>query len=417
MKQYSILDAGDWAGYTWSNNAASQTIQVTAGVYTVTVSNAAGATGTASTEVTELNSPTPTITIPTDICPNSDITLEGIGDSDDDWQWFGPHDFSSDKQNPTIENATSTNNGDYFVTVTNQYNCSATSSAELEIPETFEFDLNNPSQSQTATGSNIYSVELCGGTMPYSLDLEAEGGFATSNLLPSPQMGCQQLQITYSNEVSWTVTITDANACSDQSSTISSDDLGGTPLLIIEGFDVVKETGAGKKDGELTVNVSGGDDSCSDYTYDWSGLNTNVSNTDGTTGNTLAGLGTGTYYVTVTDCEGNTIVNSKYLGRVSGRSRGRGKTALDTSTDSYLQLYPNPADDFIQINYSTKQTGTSETTIDIADLAGRTLWSQTSNKEEGKLKIPLNDFSNGLYIITLKINGELIRNKKLLVAK
>ncbi len=348
-----------------------------------------------------------------DICPEEDLQLTATSMGATQWAWTGPNNFSSDEQNPIIPSTTA-NSGDYTLIASNSGGCSATKSINVEVPEAFEFDLSNATQSETGSGMNLYSVELCGGTLPFTVDIDATGGFASSNLLPSANSGCQQLQITYTNGVSWIATVIDANDCSNQSSTIDSDDLGGTPLVVIDGFNTVKETGVGKLDGEVTVNVVGGDDNCSDYTYEWSGPNTDVSQTGGTTSNTLTGLGAGTYTVTVTDCAGSTVVGDINLIRVSGRGGGR-KTTLEVSTAPSLQLYPNPAANLVHINYNTEQT--EEMTISIADLAGRTLWSQTSNEEEGHLEIPLADFSNGLYIVTIRAENELIGKKKLLIMK
>ena len=405
-------DAGDY-----DQNTNTFTLDIPLGNYTLYMEVTDNDNACSQVMAIQLKTSTPPTTNieANEPCFGDDLNLTETGEGAVEWEWSGPNNFTSNEQNPTLYAPTTANSGDYTVIVTSENGCTASSTLAVEIPEEFSFDMDDATQTQTATGLNVYAVELCGGTFPFSIDLDAIGGFASSNLSPSPNAGCQNLQITYANGVEWTATITDANDCSNQSSTISSDDLGGTPLLMIDGFDVVKETGAGKLDGELTVNVSGGNDSCSDYTYDWLGPNTDTNNTDGATGNTLTGLAAGTYNVTITDCDGNTAVGSQYIGRSGGRSRGRSKTALDITPDSYLQLYPNPANDFVRINYKIEQP--DEITIHIADLAGRVLWTQVVNQEEGQLNIPVNNLKNGLYIVTMRADNELIGKEKLLIVK
>ncbi len=383
---------------TDSDNACSQIMAIQLTIYTPPTSNI------------EIN----------DLCPEEDLELQETGDGGIEWAWTGPNGFTSDKQNPVIDAPDTDSSGDYTVIVTSENGCTASQTLNIDIPEIFEFDLSNATQSQTATGMNIYAVELCGGTFPFSINMDATGGFASSNLSPSANTGCQTLQITYTNGVDWTATITDANECSNESSTISSDDLGGTPLLMIDGYTVVQETCPGELNGEITVNVSGGDDSCEDYTYDWSGLNTDLSNTDDATGNTLTGLGAGTYSLTVTDCAGNTALGSINLTRSGsggrgGRGRGACKMAGDSSMDELLQLFPNPASHFVRIEHAFPQQD-SETTIQITDLTGRTLWQQVVSSEN-RLEVSLEEWTNGLYIVSVKTDSQVRVQKKLLIVK
>ncbi len=301
-----------------------------------------------------------------------------------------------------------TNGSLYGVTVTDAYGATGTTEVEVNSFDIFTFDTENAVQTQTSSGMNVYSVEVCGGVFPYSANLESTGGFVSTQFMPSASSGCQMLQITYGSGVDWTATVTDGNGCTSDVSVL----LDTTPLLVIDGFGTTNESGAGQNDGTLTVNVSGGDDSCSEYTYDWSGYNLTVSNTDGVVENTLTGLATGSYSVTITDCAGNTVVGNIYLNRASGRGR---KTTLDTSIEGVLQLQPNPANDFVRIQYKAEQEG--KLVVSVADLAGRTLWREVLNSEEGRFEISLDDFNNGLYIVSLQADNQLIDRKKLLVVK
>lgn len=412
------IEVDDWTTYSWSNGAITQGVEAAAGVYFVTVSNEDGCTSTGSVEVIENAKPIVEIETPESICPEDDISLMEVGEGGIEWQWSGPNEFSSDKQHPLLEEASAEYSGTYYVTVTNQYGCTTTAMTELEVPEVFSFDLENPTQTQTSTGMNVYGVELCGGTMPYNVDIEAEEGFASSNLFPSTNAGCQLLQITYANGVSWTATITDSNDCSDEESIISSDDLDGTPLLMIEGFTATSESHTGDNDGALTVNVSGGAGACGSYSYEWEGPNFELTNTGGTTGNSISGLGAGVYTLTVTDCDGNTAIGSYNLTVATGRGRGRGrKTAINEQLIQSLQAVPNPFSHTTTIRL--KMNESEYVRLAVYGLDGslqKELFSGIIEAEQqNEFTLSGENLSTGIYILQLQTeSGEMYHEKLLL---
>jgi hypothetical protein len=72
----TILDAGSFTNYLWSNSAISQSINVnTQGIYLVTVTDANGCTGEDEISVIELSNPIPEITGDQSICPGETVTL------------------------------------------------------------------------------------------------------------------------------------------------------------------------------------------------------------------------------------------------------------------------------------------------------------------------------------------------------
>ncbi len=111
------LDAGGgYSTYLWSNGSPNSFITVTnPGTYSVTVTNAFGCSGTATTTIIQNPVPMPEISGPTTICPNETITLDaGAGFQTYTWS---TGDFS---QTTDI-----TEFGGYFVTVTNSFGCSS----------------------------------------------------------------------------------------------------------------------------------------------------------------------------------------------------------------------------------------------------------------------------------------------------
>lgn len=49
------------------------------------------------------------------------------------YQWTGPNGFTSNLRNPSIDNAQSSNSGTYYLTVTNQWGCSTTTTLNVEV--------------------------------------------------------------------------------------------------------------------------------------------------------------------------------------------------------------------------------------------------------------------------------------------
>ena len=114
------LTANGGATYSWSNNATTSSINVTAGnTYTVTATSAAGCTSTASETVTFNANPAVTVTAngPTVFCQGGSLTLTATGGSNYVWS-------NGDQGASTTVNQS----GSYFVTVTNAAGCTTQSS-------------------------------------------------------------------------------------------------------------------------------------------------------------------------------------------------------------------------------------------------------------------------------------------------
>jgi hypothetical protein len=72
---------------------------------------------------------------------------------------------------------------------------------------------------------------------------------------------------------------------------------------------------------------------------------------------------------------------------------------------SKLTIYPNPASDFVRVQWVSEQS--SATTFLITDITGKTVFERTDSIEEGinQLDIPVRNLSNGLYFLTLSVGG------------
>ncbi len=322
---------------------------------------------------------------------------------------------------------------DIYTTGSIQDGCFAIECMEITVPETLTPNLENTGMVDVdnSTGNNVYVLEVCGGTLPYNTDFTSSGGFASVSDLPSENVGCINYQIIYANAVDWTLTITDAHDCSNNSVVFSSDDLPSNPLQIT-AVTITPETCAGDEDGAIEIEVEGGDDSCDDYTYTWSGPNGfSETTTDEVTGSIEDGLGAGTYSVTVTDCSGATTVDSNiFVSRANsmgrgGRGRGRGgcKTGGDETIipiSGELKAYPNPFAEQTLIEFSLPTD--SKVWLSVYSIEGRKVAKLLEgDRMEGntlqRFDFNASGLQSGLYILELQTELGIRQHQQLVVVK
>ncbi len=193
----SILTTGVYAGYLWSTGATTQSITVTnTGNYIVTVSNAAGCTGTAHHSITVGVAPVPNITSngPLTFCQGGSVNLNVI---------YNPHYTSyiwSNGSTVADYGTTITTSGTYCVTVSYSNGCTGTVCA-------------------TVTVTDFVTPIITAGPVPApctasSMVLSANSGFAT--YLWSTGATTQNINITAAG--TYTVSVTNANGCSGTAS-------------------------------------------------------------------------------------------------------------------------------------------------------------------------------------------------------
>lgn len=74
--------------------------------------------------------------------------------------------------------------------------------------------------------------------------------------------------------------------------------------------------------------------------------------------------------------------------------------------DSQLKLFPNPASDYLNINFEMEKSGMVN--INIFDIQGKLIIAAEYNLGKGNhhKMINLSKFESGMYIINAKINGQ-----------
>lgn len=185
-----VLTASTGSGYTWSNNATTQSITVTtAGTYFVTVGSGGCTTKSASTTVTVNAAPTATITPSSTakLCQNDSVKLTASTGSSYLWS-----------NNATTASITVKTAGAYTVKVTGTNTCSATSSATI-------VSVNPLPAKPTITKAGDSLTSSSAQTYLWLLNKVAVVSNATSKTFTPKVSGL------------YSVTITDANGCTNTS--------------------------------------------------------------------------------------------------------------------------------------------------------------------------------------------------------
>ena len=183
-----VGDAGN--SYQWFDGTTTNTITVTSpGLYSVTVTNAAGCQSVLSTTMSEYTVTIPTIIGTMTICEGQTTTLRASGGSSYVWD-------NGSTQALISVNAT----GTYTVTSTNQYGCTATNSATVLV---------NPLPTVNILSQN----SICRGE---SVSLTAISSGSTYNW--SSGENTASITVSPTSTTTYTVLVTDENGCTNTAS-------------------------------------------------------------------------------------------------------------------------------------------------------------------------------------------------------
>jgi PKD repeat protein len=269
----AVVTGGTQAfSYKWSNNLTSPVISgLTAGTYTLTVTDANQCTATATSTITQPTAAlaqTGAVTEPTCASPSSGrivLTVTG-GTSAYSYLW-------STAPAQSRDTATGLTAGSYTVTVTDAHSCTSTATYTVTAPSGGITLSTSAVNATCGTSNGTASVSVTSGAGTYTYAWSAGGSTTATNAnIPAG---------------TYTVTVTStAGGCSATAS-VQVGSSGGPTLT-----PAFTNTTCGLSNGSAHVIPSGG---TAPFTYLWS---------NAATDSAITGLAAGTYTVTVKDVHG-----------------------------------------------------------------------------------------------------------------
>jgi hypothetical protein len=266
--------------YSWSGGGTNSTkTGLTAGTYTITITDNNGCSATASTTITQ---PTTGLTVSASVTTN--VTCGGgsngsVSSSPSGGSSPYTYSWSSGGTNATKTGLTA---GIYTITVTDINSCTGTASATITQPPILTISFSPVNVSCNGLSNGVASATPSGGTSPYTYSWSTG---ATNSSITGLSIG------TYS------ITVTDIIGCT----TTASVTITQPATLAVSASVTTNISCNNGSNGVVSATPSGG---TSAYTYSWS---------NGATSSSASGLSVGTYSITVTDAHGCTATSSVAL--------------------------------------------------------------------------------------------------------
>ncbi len=368
------LTSSGGSSYNWSGpNSFSSTSQNPsrsiatsgmAGIYTVTVTNAAGCTSTATTNVVLNSLPNATASSNSAVCVGQSINLTSSGGTG--YSWAGPNSFSSTSQNPSRNNATTAMAGTYTVTVTNANGCTSTATTAVVV--------NNLPVATAGSNSPICAGETLNLTSSGGTSYSWAGplGYSSSMQNPSRNSASVLMSGTY------TVTVTNANGCTSTATTsVTVNALpspnptasSNTPVCVGETINLSTSLNAGYSwSGPAGFNSSAQNPSRTNATVAMAGTYTvTVSNISGCTA-------TATTAVVVNDLPVATAASNSpvCVGQTINLTSSGGSSYNWSGPNSFSSTSQNPS----RTNATTAMSGVY--TVTVTNASGCTSTATTS---------------------------------------
>ena len=283
-----VLEAGggtspylfDWSDVTGSNDPQNRT-DLSAGTYTVTLTDAHQCTATQSRTIQQMGIPSATAALTQIACFGNNtgaINLTASGG-------VTPYVFNwaDVTTTPEPEDRSNLAAGTYSVTITDASSCTWSQSFNLTQPAAALAVTATPTNATCGSNNGTINLTVNGGTGTYTFN------WADITTTPEPQNRTGLTAGTY------TVTVTDANGCT--TSTSATIAFNGLPSIAATTTNAT----CGNPVGSINLTISGGG---SPYTFNWADITTGPEPEDRT------GLTAGTYSVTVTGSTGCTSTGS-----------------------------------------------------------------------------------------------------------
>jgi len=368
---------GGGTPYTYLWTPSSQTnataTGLSAGTYTIGVSDACGHTASASVAITQPLVLAATATTSTNVtCHGGSTgatasTVTG-GSTPYTYSWTG---------GSTNATATGLTAGSYTLTVHDMNGCSATASTVVTQPNALVIDTTFTTANVLCNSGNTGSAKtvVSGGSSPYTY-LWTPGGGSTDSAVGL-------------SAGTYTLMVSDAcGASATASATITQ------PTAI--GITFVSTPDNGTTNGTIALTVSGGN---SPYTYLWT--------PSAKTTATISSESAGTYKCIVTDANGCKDSISVKIKSIAG---------IDGISDNSAQIivYPNPNNG--QFTIESSIGGASS--VEIYNLLGEKVYTRNLSTTKGTNTINVNNQPNGVYLYRIiSDNGNLLGEGRISIQK
>jgi large repetitive protein len=289
----TVLPSSGTAPYTYawspSGGTAATATGLTAGIYTCTITDAAGCSGTRTVNITQPTALASSVSSQTNISCNAGnngaatVSVSG-GTPGYTYSWA--------PSGGTAASITGRTFGTYTCTITDANGCTQTQTVSLTQPTVIASSVISQTNISCNSGNNgAATISVSGGTPGYTYSWAPSGGTTAS--------------ISGRTAGTYTCTITDANSCT-RTQTVS---LTQPTALVSSVTSQTNVSCNGGNNGAATVSVSGG---APGYTYLWS--------PSGGTAATASGLISGTYTCTITDANSCTRTQTVSLTQPAGMS-------------------------------------------------------------------------------------------------
>jgi len=318
-----------WIGPTTGNpsgneitsaNGTYQITSVAAGSYTVTITDATGCFYSFPVSVTQPNSLTASSTMTSVLCnggsTGSLIGMATGGTAPYNMSWTGPNtgnppgdEINADGGSYTVNGAPA---GSYVITMTDGNGCTATATTTIIEPLVLNTSAISTAALCSGSSDGTITVTATNGTAPYNVSWTGQSaGDPVGNEISSSNGTYQIPSVAAGN---YTITVTDANGCTAQTTSVVSQ-----PVSLSASSTNTATLCNGSSDGTITVTATAGTAS---YNVSWTGPLTGNPTGDEITGSggtyTINGVCAGTYTITVTDANGCITTTNSIITQPTG---------------------------------------------------------------------------------------------------
>ncbi|MBL7818343.1 MAG: T9SS type A sorting domain-containing protein [Saprospiraceae bacterium] len=312
--------------YRWSNGGSVAVIaNLSAGNYTVTVTDAGGCTATKTVTITQPTAISITTSVTATTCGASNGAIATVatgGNGGYSYLW---------SNGATTSNITSVPAGSYTVTITDSKGCSATATATVSSSNSISLTIGSSNVTCFGGSNGAASVTVTGATGAVT--------YAWSN-------GATTASVNNLTAGTYTVTATNGGCTASKSVTITQ------PTEISIAISLTNPS-CNTNNGSLTATASGG---TPQYSYKWS---------NGATTSSISGLAAGTYTVTVTDANGCTKMTSQSIAPPNGPVIAIVQTTIKCNGDATGTLQANATGGSGSYTYAWSNGGVAQKIVSL----------------------------------------------------